>query len=83
MVYHFTGLSQMAIYTFYRVPNAYEDPDGIRRHIRKGVTRAGDLVYFVRLQLDSAYESQCDRLDKRMRENDGHRGTRRVRFRKV
>ena len=77
-----SGFLQMAIYTFYRIPKSHEDPDGIRRDIRKGVTRSGDLVYFVRVQVDTVYESQCDRVDKRMRDNDRERGTRRVRFRK-
>ena len=72
----------MAIYTFYRIPKSHEDPDGIRRDIRKGVTRSGDLVYFVRVHVDTVYESQCDRVDKRMRDNDRECGTRRVRFRK-
>lgn len=74
-------VSNMAIFTFFRTPTKHEDWFGVRKDIRKGVTRSGNIVLFVRASVDSDYMDDCKRLERAMRENDREHERKRVRFR--
>ena len=62
-----------SIFTFPRMPHAYEDPYNIRKDIIEGGTRAGTDTLFVRLKQGTLYHDRCNDIIEDMKTNDKRR----------
>lgn len=62
-----------SIFTFPRMPHAYEDPFNIRKDIIRGGTRTGTDTLFVRLKIGSVYHDRCCDVVEDINTNDRRR----------